>query len=318
MELIDDILSGDFVLPDDEDEAAAEYRRVAKIIHPDICDDPKAGDAFVKLNVMFNKIGTFDATITTKRNTYTVVAKVPTFCGTVNRWRTMDNFIDIAADPAYNSHLDAEYQTMKLFAKSSEPIWYPDIVENFQLKQDGITRKGNVWRIPEGMVQLSTLPKLAPTHVVWVWRRLLKVIYLNQELNLIHGAIFPWSIWIHPIDRAVMLTDWRFAPELASSYDGWEPMTIVPKGMKARYPQYIAEKKRPQPGLDIYLAAKAMLGILGDNRHAFLTRFLRGCSLEGGQPQDPLELREEFDKLLERRGEPFFPRRYTPLVIKGV
>jgi serine/threonine protein kinase len=310
MYLIDEILSGDYVLPDDEDEAAAEYKRIAKLIHPDVCDEPGATEAFTLLNVMFNKVGTFDATITTKRNTYTVVAKVPTFCGTVNRWRTMDNLIDIAVSPTYNSYIDAEYKVMQTFGDSSEPIWYPDLVENFQLKQGGVTRKGNVFRMPEGMRQLSTIPKLTTTHVIWIWRRLLKVIYLNQELGLIHGAIFPWSIWIHPIDRAVLLTDWRFS----SKIDLPAPMSIVPKGTKGLYPKYVIEKNPPKPGLDIYLAAKAMLATASSTA-PFLTKFLRGCSLEGGQPDDPLTLRDEFDKLLERRGEPYFPRRYTELKV---
>ena len=314
MTVVEEVLDDDFALPDDEDEAAHLYHVLIKQIHPDVNKDPRATDAVVKLNLLFGRVGTLHKTLTTRRNTYSIVDGCITTCGTINRWRTVDNYVDIASEPKYNDLIEHEYEVMKTFVNSSEPIWYPDVIENFALKQGGVTRRGNVWRLPDGLRQLSTYPKLPAEHVVWIWRRLLKVLHLNQELGLVHGAIFPWSIWIHPSDRAVILSDWRFSTYTSHP----QTMTIVPKGTKNRYPPYIVSKtETPSPGLDIFLAAKAMLEVARSNE-PFLTRFLRGCSLSYYQPQDPLQLRNEFDRLLERRGKPFFPRRYSPLTMKGI
>jgi hypothetical protein len=171
----------------------------------------------------------------------------------------------------------------------------------------------------------ATFPNgLDPLHLVWMWRRLLVALGYAHQNNVVHGAVLPQHVLIHPEMHGLVVVDWCYS---VTSDDGdYPPISAIVEQYRSWYPDEVLSKQAPSPATDIALAARCMMQLGGDDPlrplHASVLpkpfrAFFNGCLLkkQAARPDDAWALLEEFDELLERLGKPFYPRRFRPFVM---
>ena len=131
----------------------------------------------------------------------------------------------------------------------------------------------------DGFVSLSQVRAAYPRGVdprdaAWMWRRLLVAIGVAHRAGLVHGAVLPDHVLIHPAEHGLVLVDW--------CYSGPAPAARVPAAV-ARfadwYPPEVLTGASAGPDLDIWLATRCMTALIGDRLPAPLAAFARGCML---------------------------------------
>ena len=204
----------------------------------------------------------------------------------------------------------------------------PRIADTFVLRGSSRTnRRVNVIEYADGYVSLAQISAAYPTgldfrDVVWIFKRMLYALwFVHTELKIVHGAIVPPHVLVHPTEHGAKLVDWCYAvtdwPKRATH------VRAISKTHRAYYPPEIFAKAPPSPATDIYMAAKCVLTLLGGNHETNviptavptpIRAFLQGCMLASPakRPNDAGALHEEFDDLLLRVvGKP----TYRPLAM---
>ena len=196
---------------------------------------------------------------------------------------------------------------------------YPVLYDSF-LHSEG-RRRANVTARYERFYSLEKLVTgpgnaISGLHIVWMFRRLLMALGHAHDQGLIHGAVTPDNILIGPEDHAVVLIDWCYSVVIDDE-SKTHIKAVVPMYRDLVYPQEVLDKKPPTPATDLYMAAATMLFALGPNGGKAVRTFLKGCLLtkQSMRPQNAWALLKEFDELLERIGEPFFPRRWVEFAV---
>lgn len=206
--------------------------------------------------------------------------------------------------------------------------YVPELVENFGFREgrSSITRQANVLDFDDGFYSLKEViqqyPKgLDPRDMAWMWRRLLVALGFAHQNGVIHGAVLPTHVLIHPTKHGLVLIDWTAAviePEKSG-----ERIRTISTEFKAWYPAEVLNKETPTTALDIYMGARCMVyllggnpisGILPDTVSRSLRAFFNGCVLPrpSQRPSDAWGLLEEFDELLEKL---WGKRRYRPFAM---
>jgi serine/threonine protein kinase len=142
-----------------------------------------------------------------------------------------------------------------------------------------------------------------------MWRRLLVAIGFAHQAGVIHAAVVPDHVLIHPAEHGLVLIDWCYA---ITEPD--EPVAAVPARYADWYPPEVHRRQPPGQDLDIWLAARCMTDLMGDQAPRPLAAFARGCMLPspGTRPRDAWRLLSELDAVLERL---FGPRKFRPFVM---
>lgn len=229
----------------------------------------------------------------------------------------------VARDPLDNDLLYNEARTLqRLNAGDNGKFtpYYPALLESFQY-QDGesdVLRQANILTFDREIPALHELYSLKEVRshyqegvhskdMAWMWRRLLVMLGFANTNQIVHGAVLPTHILIHPALHAVILIDWCYAvydpsqtgnhiKALSAAYDKW-------------YPKEVFDKKPPTSGLDIRMAAQSMLEVMGGDGaegklprglRRLLRRYFRDCLRDYREAQDPWKRLEEFDKIIDR------------------
>lgn len=185
-------------------------------------------------------------------------------------------------------------------------------------------RWAHVMPFYEGFVSLQGVLEAFPKgldyrDMVWMFKRSLAALGYAHSRGLIHGAVTPPHILVHPVDHGAKVIDW--------SYSVHSPKTSIKAyspAWKDYYAPEIFEKRFPAPGTDIYMLGKVMIALLGGNLatntmpdavpqeiQKLLTRCVHpSMSL---RPLDAWDLHEELDRVLERLvGKPKYRRLEMP------
>lgn len=145
--------------------------------------------------------------------------------------------------------------------------------------------------------------------MAWMWRRLLNVLGYAHKNGIIHGAVLPSHVLIEPKDHKLALVGWGFSvrdakanqrrlPAMSVSYESW-------------YPPEVGEKAIPTPSLDLNMAARCMLYLMGldplndSPAHynldpalgQYFAKFLHARPRQ--RPQDAWDALDEFDRIIE-------------------
>ena len=305
-----------------EQQARQAYRRLARLVHPDAYHgDPGAGPpqeraarAFAKLSALWQQHREGGGALVASGDIASVTS-LP------DRGRIPAGVLKLARDPADGDLIGREAAALRWLAATGEPAYRPYVPALLQTRRyadpaTGVTRRGNVLARLSGFVALETVRQrfpegLDPRDVAWIWRRALVALGFAHRGGLVHGAVLPPHLFIHPHGHGLCLIDWCY------SCRGPNPATLPALVARYRhwYPGEVGPGYQPGPDLDIYLATKSLVTLIREPVPQPLAAFAAGCTLASParRPDDAWQLLHEFDDLIERLWGPRKFRRFPVL-----
>ncbi len=318
------------------------YRRLVKLTHPDkyaTGDEAMAKEAFELLGAMwlvakeaiaYGSYGVLTVeptvTISTKRHQYRVGSVLASgdladlysgVCDGVN-----PVVVKVAREASENDLVKSEARVLKFLREPDKPEGrvfmplLPELVETFEFREEGslASRQVNVFAAAEGLYSLEAVSRAYPRRInpkdmAWMWRRLLYVLGYIHARGVIHGAVLPSHVLIHPPTHSLLLVDWCYAVQKTDGSEGHISAISMP--YEAWYPPEVFAKQTPLPGTDILMSARCMVSLMGgdpvtgylpETVPKRLSGFLQSCLLEmqSQRPQDAWVLLDEFTELIEQ------------------
>ncbi|GAA3395994.1 molecular chaperone DnaJ [Cryptosporangium minutisporangium] len=224
--------------------------------------------------------------------------------------------LKVARDPADNDLLATEAEALRRPIDGQYRAYFPRLVETLRVEDPdtGEQRAANVLEFCDGFVSLADVARaypdgLDPRDAAWMWRRLLVGLGAAHQAGLVHGAVLPEHVLIHPGEHGLVLVDWCYA---VTQPGGYVPALVA--RYRDAYPPEVTDRKPATPATDLYLASGLMLRLMGGRVHPALRRFATGCRLSAPRmrPQDAWRLLAELDELLHTL---YGPRRFRPFSI---
>jgi serine/threonine protein kinase len=240
----------------------------------------------------------------------------------------------IARSAADNDLADAESKTLlAMYPAAQTPErfyrYLPKPIDSFLLKgEKGMgNRRVNVMELADGYVSLAEIIHAYPKGIdyrdaVWMFKRALAALwYVHRQKLVVHGAILPPHILVHPTGHGAKIVDWSYAVQ------GWEDskgrVKAISKDYRTWYAPEVLSKGPPLPQTDLFMLGRCMIALLGGDVgtgqmpdavpkeiRAFIMSLL--VMNPARRPDDASKLHEEFDELLQRIvGKP----KYRPLVM---
>jgi hypothetical protein len=313
----------------DRAEAARTYRRMARLVHPDATGG-RTTDAFTRLNALWRTYtGTGAPTLTTRRHAYDLGGQVARGDLANLYAASYDGahraVIKMPRDPGDSDLLAREAVALRQLPKDGEGRflpYVPRLIETFRHRDPatGVRRQANAIVRLEGFRSLAEVRAaypdgVDPRDVAWMWRRLLVALGFAHRAGVLHGAVLPEHVLIHPEQHGLVLVDWCYS--VPGCYASTDPSGKVP-AMVDRYadwyPDEVRRRRPASPATDIAMATHCMTHLMADRAPKALRLFAKGCTLsaQNRRPSDAWRLLREFDELLERL---YGPRRFRPFTM---
>ncbi|CAG6392608.1 molecular chaperone DnaJ [Streptomyces cocklensis] len=315
-------LTGGF--PAEPREAARHYRRLARLLHPDTAPAGRAEQAaaaFARLTAAWQAR---HETVTGGRHRY-VLGPVLAEGGLATvRGARYDSdgdrhaaVLKIPREPRDNDLMEHEADVLTRLRTVGEPrhrAYAPTLIESFRQRHpDGTEQVVNAF-VP--LTGFHTLAEVAAAHpggldprdAAWMWRRLLTALGWAHRARLVHGAVFPEHVLIHPELHGLVLVDWCYATATGTD------VPVLLHRHAGSYPPEALAHLPATPATDIHLASLCIAQLTGDLAPPQMRAFLRGCTLpeQERRPQDAWQLLAELDDLLERL---YGPRTFRPFTM---
>lgn len=290
-------------------DAGRDYRRLARLTHPDAHPgSPRAAAAFARLAALWRQH---------------CDGRTPgrlAFSGDIaNLYEHQRGLVKICRDPADNDLMDREAAALRRLQAGGDARFRPYIpaLVECQRHRDpdtGAERRANVLGRVDGFVTLAEVHAAYPggldaRDAAWMWRRLLVATGFARRAGVIHGAVLPEHVLIHPAQHGLVLVDWCYAITGSGGL-----AAAVPASYADWYPAEVRSRRPPGPDIDIWLATRCMTQLIGDHMPAPLASFARGCTLRSPdrRPADAWRLLAELDVVLERL---YGPRKFRPFTM---
>lgn len=309
----------------DADKARSTYRRLARVVHPDLHPDDKtrAERAFARLTELWNQHNYGPSGVRhpaaphghkiyeTKRHTYAVnslydrglfsnvylVTYVPDRISSVCK----QGALKIPRSPTNSDLIVNEITTLKTLKKQVPEryrAFHPTTVDSFVHRSpDGQVRRCLITEFLSGFVSLADVQDaypdgISPRHVAWIARRLWVAMDVAHKIGVVHGAVFPGNVMIHPEKHGVVLIDW------AHSRPVGEKLHVMNQKFQ-KLGWYGRHYDKPlDHRLDVHLAAHTLESLLGEQEARPFRAFFNGCRVASAPTAG--ELFEEFNALLTR------------------
>lgn len=190
-------------------------------------------------------------------------------------------------------------------------------IDSFILRSKTSNRRASVLPRVTGYFPLSDVRSAFPGGIdfrdmVWMFKRLLSALGFIHRQGVVHGAVLPPHVLVHPVTHGAKLIDWCYAVRT----DTKQHVKAISAPYRPFYAPEILRKEPPVPATDIYMAAKCALDLLQLPTSAApmprqLEGFLQGCLMASPQrrPDDAWALHDELDQLLQRL---VGPPKYRP------
>lgn len=182
--------------------------------------------------------------------------------------------------------------------------FFPKFIEKLMIAQTDGNRAAVVVSHTEGMYSLDEVLKAYPQglhgrDVAWMFRRMLVAVGNAADAGFVHAAVTPESVFVHPEQHGLILTQWQYAVK------GGQSLVAIPGKRRDMYPTYALEKKPVNTSLDLSMCAKTSLMLMCDSGPKAMRAFFKGCQSE--RLPEAKYLLAEFDELLLRLyGKPSF------------
>lgn len=306
--------------------ARRTHRVIATALHPDRRDpaiDAARGDAaFAKATTFFEQWSNGieaadDGTIIGANGTWTIGAQVGR--GTVANLYAVpggDAVVKIARRRSSSRYLRNERTALTRLAELTDDEgwlapYLPRLLDTATLGRGDEQREANVLGSlsrTDGFVPLTAVQAAAPDGLdgrdwAWMQRRIIRALAAVHAAGIVHGALLPENVLIHPEQHGVVLAGWSFATRPGRPAEG------VVASQATAYPPEVTGGV-VTPATDV-----AMLGALGlvllrpDQRAQ--RRFSAGLRQDAPAMRPrAADLQGEYDELLDRL---YGPRRFRPL-----
>jgi hypothetical protein len=288
-------------------DGADAYRRLARLTHPDSHPgDSRAASAFTRLATLWQQHRDGHGQLVARGDI-------------ANLYQAGPSLLKVPRDPADNDLMRAETLALATLRTRVAPAWaaYFPAPVRAQRQRDpgsGTERWANMIGLLDGFRTLAEVHAAYPGGVdprdaAWMWRRLLVAVGAAHRAGLIHGAILPEHVMIHPAEHGLVLVDWCYS----SRPPGGRVRAVVERYLDW-YPPEVLAGGAAGPDLDIWLATRCMTELVGPWMPPRMAAFARGCLLASPRrrPGDAWQLLAEFDELLERL---YGPRRFRPFAM---
>ncbi|TDD64866.1 molecular chaperone DnaJ [Actinomadura rubrisoli] len=328
---------------DDTAEAARRYRRLARLVHPDATGG-RTREAFIRLNALWRAYGRADAAVITTRHRSYVLGGDPISGDLAELYPAEAEgvpgrlLLKMPRDPRDNDLIEREADALRALANDGDrrlAPYVPRLVESFRHRDEatGAQRQVNATAALEGFRSLAEVGRAFPGGVdprdaAWMWRRLLAGLGFAHRAGVLHGAVLPHHVMIHPDEHGLVLVDWCYAVVAAPHGHPADPSggpadpPGAPAGPSGRipamvdryagwYPPEVPARRAAGPATDIAMATRCMTELMGDKAPKAMRSFARGCMLpaRARRPSDAWRLLAELDELLERL---YGLRRFRP------
>jgi len=181
------------------------------------------------------------------------------------------------------------------------------------------SRHYNIVSEAQGYISLADVMQAYPDgldyrDVAWMLKRVLSGIGYAHELGVIHGALVPSHILVHPTGHGAKLIDWSYGVRVRDRMS----IRAYVAAYREIYPPEVFEKRYPSPATDLYMIGQCFHVMLNDEAPKevcdFLEQFIQEKSTD--RPQDHAwNLHDDFDRILHRLvGKP----KYRPLAMPPV
>lgn len=306
----------------DDAEAEAIYRRLRLELHPD-----RAGDgalaAAQRLGELWDQ-RIHGVALRTRKGSYRRGALITRGdIAAVYRLTSDDPtmgplVLKVAQHPSSNDLLQREAHALRLFATEGEERhrpYVPEMVETFTWRDpvNGANRVANILHRLDGFVSFADVHAaypdgLDPRDVAWMWRRLLVAVGFAHRTGLVHTAVVPEHVLIHPEQHGLVLIDWCWSTTLGQS------APAILEQHRAWYPAEVTDRQPVTAATDIYMVAQCVAQLMGGLVPAPMATFLRGCRLpsDSYRPNDAWSLLGDFDNILAHL---YGPRTFRPFTM---
>lgn len=214
----------------------AEYRRLVRALHPDVCALPGAADAVARLNAYVAQLAALDA---------------PT--DDAGPLRVLpDHRLRFEGDPALLRRSAANFR--RLLALRD-----PASAHFRQYLPAALTWEGEALLLtpPAPVVPLAGLV-LPPEHVAWVLSRLLELTAWLHQSGFGHAGLVPEALALVPETHGLVLLSCYHLTTLGG------PLTTISGKYRPWYPDAVFADKRATPSLDLALVQRTAAVLLGD------------------------------------------------------
>lgn len=323
----------------DQTTVATDYRMLVKLVHPDhfagTPDQQRAHELFVKLTSLrtlaLQKLAAgiygdraasapatapaVDLSVSVRGKRYHVTARAHQ--GDICDLYACEHdgqpmLFKIAQSASDNDLVENESKVLAHLYPAGQKNegfyrYLPQPIDGFVLKGKS-NRRVNVLPWYKEHVSLAELIRLYPggldiRDAVWMFKRLLAGLGFVHSLGVVHGAVLPPHVLVHPVDHGAKLVDWCY------SVHGAGHVKAISAPYRALYAPEVLAKKQPTAATDIYMAAKCLVALVGGKGSLMpdavptpIRAFVAGCLLEAPskRPDNAWQLHEEFDELLAR------------------
>ena len=333
-----------------------QYRYLAKVVHPDqaaVAERSVATIVFDELAKFYASAkqaiehGHYDrtlgsshkstatVTLTTGSRIYTVDAD-PYATGDFSNLHVGKDeqgkgiVAKVAKRPTFNQYLAHEAVILKRVgeqpALQSVARFVPELLDTLTLTEAGNQQfRVNVYRHVPGMVSLTQVRErhhtgLVPEDALWIARRVIAQTLAAHMMGVVHGAIVPDHVLVHPLRREPLHIGWAHAVLEPEKHK--RRITTVIERWRDWYPKEVFDRAVPSHQTDLYMAGKTILYLLGGDvvRNRFPNHIptdlvhLIGRTLEENpraRPSDGLVFMHELTTMAHRH----WGKTYRPLPV---
>ena len=207
--------------------------------------------------------------------------------------------------------MQAEATALQTLDREGDPkhrAYAPRLIETSTHEDAAkVRRTATILERQRGFVSLAEVGNAYPGGIdtrdaAWMWRRLLTGLGWAHRAGVVHGAVLPEHVLIHPGEHGLVLVDWCYSV----TPGGIIPALVTRR--RADYPPEVPAKQPATAATDLFMATGLMLRLIKDPPAA-VRRFAAGCRYDAPRmrPQDAWRLLEEFDELL---ADLYGPRRF--------
>ncbi len=231
------------------DDWKKTYLQYCKLIHPDTCSHPKAGEAMSVINQYKDRLENGIAYVDEAGNFKVFEKKIVYEINDANRALILKSV--------------ENYKKLKSLTDKASLNFHKYLPEKMLLGKDKVSGKyvQLVIELKDRAVPL-TGQKLEQIHVNWIFSRMFEFCLWLRQIDYVHMGLNPTTVFVVPDTHGIIITSFYHLSKL------WEKAVTISAKYKMWYPTDLFVKKISTPDIDLELCKKIAIYLLGDRSAA--------------------------------------------------